>query len=58
MYDKSTLSSLLNKSRGLQSILIHKSLQSSSKSKLLSDFNKGIKSKLNSKDIVIISIEI
>jgi hypothetical protein len=54
MYNRNVLSSMINRSRSIESIVIPKSLSTSDKTKLVTDFNYKLKQKWTSDDILLI----
>lgn len=57
MYDKQTIKTLISRCKSQQSILIPKYISPTDKSRLLENFTKTVKSRLNGREIVLVSIE-
>ena len=57
MYDKNTITSLIQTSRELDSIVIPKTLSQTEKTRVLDKFNKSVKTKLNAHEIVLVALK-
>ena len=57
MFEKKTITSLIQSSRELESVVIPKTLSQTEKNRVLDKFNKSVKSKTNAHEIVLVTLK-